>query len=310
MKNKISIISYRLISYTWIILIFFSFLIFFFPYLNRGALYVYLQQTCLYSFAAAGTAMFFLTGEINLAAGGQVACAVVLLHWFTIDMAVPFGFSCLILLLASVVLGLAYSFLSSRLHIQAIYFTFASQTIFTGLAFFVFLHTKGNNLTAVRFSVWSEKFLRIPLWILLWPLLFGFIWWLLWYTRPGRSFPVLGRAAGADIAGMETNKIKRGSFVLGCLLITLSAVLFYMRTGTGSQIDGNVYSYNILAALGLGSLRGIKSRWMPVCVLAGSAGLVMLHALWQYWSPPFSEMIINGIILISCFFFAQREEKI
>ncbi|GHT77568.1 hypothetical protein FACS1894130_02280 [Spirochaetia bacterium] len=301
-----------LFQYFWITLIGILFLLSFFKNPSVSGLYIYLRQICILSFAVTGAAIVFLVGEIHLAAGGQIACVIVLFHWLMADRGFSAGVSCLLLAAASAVFGWGYGFLNDRLHIKAIYFTFALQTVFNSLAVIgpLNFHPGKTTIRSADFTIWTGTMLGIPRWIVFWILVFGLLWCFLRYTRIGRSFPILGSASREDMERMETHTIKRAAFVLSSLLITLTAVLFYMRTGTNSKIDGDSYSFNTLVALCLGGLGGKKGQWILLCSLAGSAGVVMLHILWQRWGPPLPEMMIDGVIILYGLIFIQKKGDI
>jgi fructose transport system permease protein len=132
-------------------------------------------------------------------------------------------------------------------------------------------------------------------------LLYLLFWFILKSTRPGRYLYAVGDNPEASrLAGISTNVVLTGVYVVAGLLYALAAVLLVARTGVGDPQAGQNANLESITAVVLGgtSLFGGRGNILGTLVGVLIVG-VFRNGLQLMGVPSIYQVLITGILVIA-----------
>jgi ribose transport system permease protein len=260
----------------------------------------------LFGIFAIGQAFVIITGGIELSVGSVIALLGVLFVDLIVTYEVAWPVALLLMLLLSVVIGLAHGLLITRMHMQPFIVTlcglliyrgaarFYTQDATAGFAFGVSLPelewlTTGRTY-GVPHSFMALIVIAVIMWIVLHRSVFG-----LYLYAVGKN------EEAARYSGIRTNRVIIAVYVISAVLTAISAIFFAMYTRSISPSShGNFYELYAIAAAVLGgcSLRGGEGS--IVGVVLGTVLLQVLQNLVNLLGIPSSLnfAVMGSVILI------------
>jgi len=185
-----------------------------------------LRGSTLGAMAAIGFTIVMITGQLDLSIAAVINLAAV----FTIGMQPQYGWPVAIGagILAGVVVGLFNGLLVAKGKINSFIVTLGTMTVLQG---FTYMYTKGGSLNITDFALgdWMERPLIpfLPPRVIIAILLIAGFEIMLRKTRVGRSFFIVGgNRHTAWLAGLKTDWVIIGGFILSGLTAAISGVLF------------------------------------------------------------------------------------
>lgn len=204
-----------------------------------------------------------------------------------------------ITILVGVVGGCLNAFIITKMHVSPIICTMGTQFIFRGGAY---LLTDGRYIRIndpVYTFIGSGKILGIPFCLIVMAVIYVIVWYILKYTTYGRQvFAVGGNPKVAQLAGIDTAKIRFISHILAAVTAALGGIITVSQTaaamakhGSGNDMDG--IAAVILGGSGVagkGQVTGTLFGVLLLSVLVNGMTLLNVQAYWQ--------QVIKGAVLI------------
>ncbi|HXR65632.1 MAG TPA: ABC transporter permease, partial [Ktedonobacteraceae bacterium] len=191
---------------------------------NLRTIFEYLSETAI---IAVGEVFLLICGEIDLSVG-QVFAFAPFVMYFVNQAGVPLWLSIIVGLLASLAVGWVNGVVSVWFRIPSLITTLGTQFLLNGLTltisndFPVIPPAAGKLNQIMGASPYSEI-----IWAVIVMLIFQVV---LSYTRWGmHTFATGGNIVGASEAGVNTNRIRIGNFMLAALLGGLAGILGAFR---------------------------------------------------------------------------------
>jgi ribose transport system permease protein len=259
----------------------------------------------MYGIFSIGLGLVIITGGIDLSVGSAMALFGVLFSILLNERGLSPAVGMLAVIIAGALMGLLHGVLITRVKLQPFIVTLCGLLFYRGLARFIANdETKGFGNTPA-FESWSaaltSNFLGVPVpfWLML---VIGAVMWVVLHRSVyGRYlFAVGGNAEAARYAGVDTQRVTIGAYVLCSMLAAVAGLLFVFYTPSISpSTHANFYElYGIAAAvLGGCSLRGGEGSILGI--LIGAALLRVLQNLVILLNIPSSlEFAIVGAVIL------------
>jgi ribose transport system permease protein len=258
-----------------------------------------LEQSTPLLLVAVGQTFMLLVGAIDLSVGATIGLVVILVPNVLSPGSVGALFACLIGLCAGAVVGLANGLIVTRLRLQAFIVTLAMSNVILGVG--LFLRASPPRIAPASFSpllLGSVGVVPIPL------ILVGVVILsaaaLLRQTRFGRHIYAVGSNQSATrLAGMRTDAVMLGAFVLCGALAALAGIYLGARTRSSDVLIGSPFVFaSITAAVvggvslfgGRGSVFGTFAAVFALAVAGNLMDLVGVSAFLQYF--------VQGVFLV------------
>ena len=200
----------------------------------------------------------------------------------------------------STIIGLLNGVIIAEIGMPPLIVTFASQTIFAGLAYII---CKGTPI-----SRFPESFLAmgqgyvgpIPIPVIIMVLCFAVGAFILSKTYFGRYFYAIGgNEEAAVLSGIQVKKVKYIVYALSGLFAGIAGLVMLARANTGQPNAGLGYEFDVITCVVLGGVSVSGGSGKMSNVIAGvliigvlSNGMVLLNV------SSYMQMVIKGIILL------------
>ena len=210
----------------------------------------------------------------------------------------------LIVIVVGALGGCLNAFIITKMHVNPIICTMGTQFIFRGGAY---LLTDGRYIRITNEPVYSfigsGKLLGIPFCLIVMAVIYVIIWYVLKYTTYGRQvFAVGGNAKVAQLAGIDTAKIRFISHILAAITAALGGIITVSQTaaamakhGAGNDMDG--IAAVILGGSGVGGKGQVTGTLFGILLLSVLVNGMTLLNVQAYW-----QQVIKGMVLIFAVF--------
>lgn len=249
-------------------------------------------------FAALAQAIVIISGGIDLSIGAQVALISV------VSLKVMGGEDGRILLglLAALATGAACGlfngFIVSIVRLQPLIATFASASVFSGLALVV-LPTPGGAVPPALTNGYRMAVASIPV-----PVLFVLVGLLLWWglsrTRYAKHLYAIGGDREAAYAALvPVTSVMLRSFMFAGIFASLAAFSVLANTGSGDPFVGANMALDSIAAVVLGGIALSGGRGSPFAAIAGALILSISSNILFFLNVPTTyRALASGLIII------------
>ena len=210
----------------------------------------------------------------------------------------------LLVILVGALGGCLNAFIITKMHVNPIICTMGTQFIFRGGAY---LLTDGRYIRITGEPVYSfigsGKILGIPFCLIVMAIIYVVIWYVLKYTTYGRQvFAVGGNPKVAQLAGIDTAKIRFISHILAAITAALGGIITVSQTaaamakhGAGNDMDG--IAAVILGGSGVGGKGQVTGTLFGILLLSVLVNGMTLLNVQAYW-----QQVIKGMVLIFAIF--------
>ena len=210
----------------------------------------------------------------------------------------------LLVILVGALGGCLNAFIITKMHVNPIICTMGTQFIFRGGAY---LLTDGRYIRITNEPVYSfigsGKLLGIPFCLIVMAVIYVVIWYVLKYTTYGRQvFAVGGNPKVAQLAGIDTAKIRFISHILAAITAALGGIITVSQTaaamakhGAGNDMDG--IAAVILGGSGVGGKGQVTGTLFGILLLSVLVNGMTLLNVQAYW-----QQVIKGMVLIFAIF--------
>ena len=251
--------------------------------------------------------------EVDISIGSLLAfVALPLIQIMNLTESVALGIiACLIF---GAVIGLINGYLSVYLRISSLIVTLGMLFILRGI---VYLYTGQRPISDdlysdFFFNIGNGKLLGVvPYAAIIAFLILAVFLFVMRNTSYGRKlYAIGGNAEVARLAGYNIKLIKLSAFVICSVLSSISAILLASRIGSANHIAGDLFEFQVVAAVvlggvslagGIGTLAGAALGVMILAIVSNGLGMLNVESQWQ--------MVVNGIIIIIAVGFDELKRK-
>ena len=257
------------------------------------------RQVAVYGIASVGMTFVILIAGIDLATGSVITLVNIVCAYMMVNMGMNMWVAVLFSLCVATLVGVINGFMVSTIGIPALIATFASQTIFEGLAFLI---SKGMPISGFdrnfdMFGKWSIGV--IPISVIIMIVCFAIGSFILNKSYFGRYFYAIGgNEDAAELSGIRVNRMKYLIYALSGFFAGLAGIVMLSRTGSAQNTAGKGYEFDVITCVVLGgvSVNGGVGRISGVVagvLIIGSLtnGMILMNV------SEYTQMVVKGLVL-------------
>lgn len=258
------------------------------------------RQIAVLGVASVGMTYVILIGGIDLSTGSVITFVNIIAAYLMVHSGMNMWLAILVSLIASTAIGFLNGWLVANVNIPSLIVTFASQTIFEGLAYII-----SNGMPIFGFPKGFATigqgylgFIPVPVIIMIAVFLIG--GFILNKTYFGRYFYALGgNETASQMAGIRVKRVKYLIFALSGFFAGVAGIIMLSRTNSGQPTAGKGYEFQVITAVALGGVSLAGGSGKLSNVVAGvlimgilKNGMVLLNV------SEYVQMVVVGIILL------------
>lgn len=299
MKKVVSFLKSRII-YVFLIcmMIFFSFASS--NFLTVRNLMNVIKQVSIYGIASVGMTYVILLGGIDLSIGSIISLVNIVAAYFMVNLGWNPVAAVILSLLISTAIGFMNGSIIAELHMPELIVTFASQTIFAGLAYIICGGTPISRFPDSFLAIGQGYVGFIPVPVIIMAVIFAIGWFISEKTYFGRYFYALGgNEEAAQLSGINVKKIKYLVYSLSGFFAGIAGLVMLARANTGQPNAGVGYEFDVITCVVLGGVSTTGGSGKMSNVIAGvmiigvlQNGMVLLNI------SSYTQMVVKGIILL------------
>lgn len=250
-----------------------------------------------------GTIFVFLIGGIDLSIATLCAFTAVVVVKVTHGMgdtptAVAMGVAAA--LCAGALAGLIHGLIINTFHIPAFLVTFATQSIFLGLAM-VLTNNKIVSCTVPAFTaIGSKKILGFPMPVYFMLIMALLSWFLLRKTVFGRYvYAVGGNPTASEISGINVKRVAIICYILSGLTTALGGIVLSSMTQQASSSTGAGYTNDVITAGVIGGVSLLGGEGTVPGAIFGAVLMGLLNNGLNLMSVPSTHAgLVKGLVII------------
>ncbi|MDD3140319.1 MAG: ABC transporter permease [Lachnospiraceae bacterium] len=262
-------------------------------------------QVSINGMIAYGMCLAITTGGIDLSVGAQLALTSCVLGQLITNMNMNVVLACIIGILVSTGFGLLNGILIAKFNMFPFVVTLSTQLIIRGLSQ-VISNGQAISLSSKAFKqIYSDRFLLIPVPIVILIVVSIFMYLLLHWTKFGRYvFAVGGNVNAAIASGVSEFWTKAGVYTVSGLLAGIAAIIFTSKTGSAQSNIGIGYETDAVAACVLGGtsfaggISTIPGVLMGIFIIGFIYNGMNLIGVSSYYQSMVKGAVIIGAVLL------------
>lgn len=258
------------------------------------------RQVSMLGIASVGMTFVILLGGIDLSTGSIITFVNIFMAYMMVNMGINMWIAGIIILLLSTLIGLLNGIEVSVFKIPALIATFATQTIFAGIAYLI---SGGMPISGFPkgFAVIGQGYVGIiPVPVIIMIVVFAVGSFILNKSYFGRYFYALGgNEDAAKLSGIRVKRVKMLVYSLSGFFAGLAGIVMLSRTNSGQATSGKGFEFEVITAVVLGGVSvsggsGKISNVIGGALIMGvlSNGMVLLDI------SSYMQMVIKGLILV------------
>ena len=261
-----------------------------------------MRQVSYYGIASVGMTFVILIAGIDLSIGSIITLVNMVCAHMMVNMGMNMWFAILISLVIAVLIGLLNGFMVAKIGIPAIIATFASQTVFEGLAF---LLTNGRPISGFTktnpamnfFARWTVG--PIPWCAIIMVACFAIGSFILNRSYFGRYFYAIGgNEEASELSGILVAKTKCLIYSLSALFAGLAGIVLLSRSGSAQTTVGKGLEFDVITCVVLG---GVSVNGGVGCISGVVAGVLIIGSLTNGMIllnvSEYIQMVVKGLVL-------------
>ena len=261
-----------------------------------------MRQVSYYGIASIGMTFVILIGGIDLSIGSIITLVNMVCAYMMVNMGINMWIAVIASLAVSMMIGLLNGAMVATIGMPALIATFASQTVFEGLAFLI---TNGRPISGFTrtypainlFARWT--ILGIPIAALIMVACFAIGSFILNKTYFGRYFYAIGGSEEAsELSGIRVSKMKYLIYALSGLFAGLAGIVLLSRSGSAQTTVGKGLEFDVITCVVLGGVSvsggiGRMSGVLAGVLIIGSLtnGMILMNV------SEYMQMVIKGVVL-------------
>lgn len=257
------------------------------------------RQIAVLGIASVGMTMVILTGGIDLSTGSIITFVNIITAYFMVNLGVNMWVAIIVSLIASTLIGLLNGIAVANLNMPALIVTFASQTVFEGIAYIICSGIPIFGFSKAFTFIGQGYIGAIPFPIILLIAAFlvgGFILVKSYFGR--YIYAVGGNEEAAELSGIRVKRVKYLVYSLSGLFAGIAGIVMLSRTNSGQPTAGKGYEFDVITAVVLGGVSVNGGSGKISNVVAGvliigmlSNGMVLMNV------SSYAQMVVKGVIL-------------
>lgn len=271
-------------------------------------------QLSITAIIAAGMTFVILTSGIDLSVGALVAFTGVVAASVA-KLALPVFVALPLAVAAGLLIGAASGVFAgicvTRYAITPFIATLALMTIFRGAAY---IYTDGRPIWELpqQFGLLAGgRVFGLPIPTLIMLIVYVVAYIILKWTRFGRYvYAVGGNKEAARLAGINTNRILIGVYVMCGVLTSLSGILLASRVNSGQPNAGLMYELDVIAAVVVGGTSLSGGRGTIIGTLLGAVLIgVLRNGLNLLDVNSYVQQVVVGFVILITVMIDQARKK-
>ncbi len=299
MKKAVDIVKSRAI-YVFLVLMVIFFTIMNANFLSVNNLLNVAKQVAVYGIASVGMTYVILLGGIDLSTGSLISFVNIICAYFMVNMGINPWLAIVMALTISTLVGFLNGWVIAEIKMPPLIVTFASQTIFGGLAFIICNGRPISRFDNAFLQIGQGYLGPIPIPIIVMVICFAVGAFILVKTYFGRYFYALGgNEEAAELSGIRVKRIKYLVYALSGLFAGIAGIVMLSRANTAQPNAGEGYEFDVITCVVLGGVSVNGGSGKISNVIAGvliigvlSNGMVLMDI------SSYMQMVIKGIILL------------
>ena len=257
------------------------------------------RQVSYYGVASIGMTFVILIAGIDLSIGSIITLVNVVCAYIMVNMGVNMWVAILISLVMSTAIGLLNGTMVARIGIPALIATFASQTVFEGVAYLISGGRPISGLPA-GFTIFGRDTLGpIPICAIIMIVCFALGSFILNKTYFGRYFYAIGgNEEAAELSGIRVNRVKSLIYSLSGLFAGMAGIILLSRSNSAQSTVGKGLEFDVITCVvlggvsvngGVGRMSGVVAGVMIIGCLTN--GMILMDV------SEYVQMVVKGIVL-------------
>ena len=305
MENRINAKSFIKTNAIWLV---FIVEVIFFAIFSKGTfvsgsnMVNIMRQVSYYGIASVGMTFVILIAGIDLSIGSIITLVNMICAFMMVNMNWNMWIAILVSLIVAVLIGLLNGFMVATIGMPALIATFASQTVFEGLAFLI---TNGRPISGFTktnpainfFARWTLG--PIPWCAILMAACFAIGSFILNRSYFGRYFYAIGgNEEAAELSGILVNKMKYLIYALSGFFAGLAGIVLLSRSGSAQTTVGKGLEFDVITCVvlggvsvngGIGRISGVVAGVLIIGSLTN--GMILLNV------SEYTQMVVKGLVL-------------
>ncbi|MCD8083071.1 MAG: ABC transporter permease [Clostridiales bacterium] len=257
------------------------------------------RQVAVYGIASIGMTFVILIAGIDLSIGSIITLVNIVCAYMMVNMGVNMWVALLISLVIATLVGVLNGFMVSTIGMPALIATFASQTVFEGIAYLICggMPISGFDKHFDMFGRWSVGI--VPVSAILMIICFAVGSFILNKSYFGRYFYAIGgNEEAAELSGIRVSWMKYLIYALSGFFAGLAGIVMLSRTGSGQATAGLGYEFDVITCVVLGGVSvnggfGKMSGVVAGVLIIGSLtnGMILMDV------NSYMQMVVKGVVL-------------
>lgn len=257
------------------------------------------RQVAVYGVASVGMTFVILIAGIDLSTGSIITLVNIVCAYLMVNMGVNMWIATLLSLIVATLVGVLNGFMVSTIGIPALIATFASQTVFEGIAYLI---SGGMPISGFdkAFNIFGKTSIGIvPVCAIIMVVCFAIGSFILNKSYFGRYFYAIGgNEEAAELSGIRVSRVKYLIYALSGFFAGLAGIIMLSRTGSGQNTAGLGLEFDVITCVVLGgvSVNGGSGKMSGVIagvLIIGSLtnGMILMNV------STYTQMVVKGIVL-------------
>ncbi|MBE6423291.1 ABC transporter permease [Succinivibrio dextrinosolvens] len=258
------------------------------------------RQVSYYGIAAIGMTFVILIADIDLSIGSIITLVNVVCAWLMVAAGVNMWVAVAISLIMATGIGLINAVMVAAVGIPALIATFASQTVFEGVAYLI---SGGRPIAGFDsafgiFGRWSA-FEILPICAILMVVCFALGSFILNKTYFGRYFYAIGgNEEAAELSGIRVNRVKYLIYAFSGFFAGLAGIVLLSRANSAQSTVGKGLEFDVITCVvlggvsvygGVGSMSGVIAGVLIIGSLTN--GMILMDV------SEYTQMVVKGLVL-------------
>ena len=273
-----------------------------------------LQQVMVVGTIAIGQTLIILTAGIDLSCGMVMALGSIVMTKFAADYGLSAPVAILCGIAATTLFGLLNGLLVTRVKLPPFIVTLGTLNIAFAITQ---LYSRAQTITNIPdgMNLLGETFAfggaMVPFGVVLMLTLYVAVWIWLRETAQGRHVYAVGNSPEATrLAGISTEKVLLGVYVLAGVFYGIASTLTVARTGAGDPNGGQTENLDAITAVVLGGTSLFGGRGIILGTLVGALIVgVFRNGLTLMGVSSVYQILVTGILVILAVAIDQMSRK-
>lgn len=268
-------------------------------FLTSGNIVNISRQVSYYGIASIGMTFVILIAGIDLSIGSIITLVNVVCAYLMVNSGVNMWLAILASLIVATLIGVLNGSMVATIGIPALIATFASQTIFEGVAYLI---SGGRPISGLPegfalFGRWSVGI--VPVCTIIMIICFAVGSFILNKSFFGRYFYAIGgNEEAAELSGIRVNRVKYLIYALSGFFAGLAGIVLLSRSNSAQSTVGKGLEFDVITCVvlggvsvngGVGRMSGVVAGVLIIGCLTN--GMILMDV------SEYTQMVVKGIVL-------------